>query len=138
MSGENSRNGQKPSQTKPPRVTNLPPSLTGVSDEAKRDGLSKLADPIAPPALLDADIPPAVTVDESDKSLRTDGRTWKNKNPRVICYFQVRMPEPLKEKLAVVARLTPRTTKAVSEHSIVLEAIERDLDRRLRTLGYKP
>ncbi len=123
-----------------------------VSDEEKRAELQRLT---LPAARVEADIPPAAvaaetqtvgeqeneTVEANDQEtlLRSDGRTWKDKNPRVICYFQARLPEPLKEKLAVVARLTPRTGKRmVSEHSILLEELERGLDRRLRALGYKP
>ena len=122
-----------------------------VSDEEKRAELQRLA----LPARVEADIPPsavaadpqvgnepedeAVETAEQETLLRSDGRTWKDKNPRVICYFQARLPEPLKEKLAVVARLTPRTGKRmVSEHSILLDELERGLDRRLRALGYKP
>lgn len=141
----NNRGGNKPPQTKVPRITELPAAVSGmsaVSDEDKIRGLAQVA--LTPAAVVDADIAPAELAEEQteeiqEKLLRSDGRTWRDKNARVICYFQVRMPEPLKEKLAVVTRLTPRTgKKAVSEHSIVLEALERDLDRRLRALGYKP
>lgn len=136
MSGNNSGHGKEQlrSNAKLQRGLTLPDSakpvvVAAVSDEEKRAALDVNA-----PAVVDEDIAPA-----DAQILRTDGRTWKDKNPRVICYFQARLPEPLKEKLATVARLTPRTgKKAVSEHSILLEELERGLDRRLRALGYKP
>lgn len=69
-------------------------------------------------------------------------RPWKDKNPRVIEYFQLRLPEPLHAKLLFVAAMTPRSaakgSRTPSAHSIALDALEKELDKRLRKMGYKP
>lgn len=96
---------------------------------------------VAPAQLAEPDAP------EDDESLEaadsgTLERPWKDKNPRVIEYFQLRLPEPLHAKLLFVAAMTPRSTakgsRMPSAHSIALDALEKDLDRRLRKMGYKP
>lgn len=53
---------------------------------------------------------------------------WDDANPRVISFFQIRMPEPLKRKIEWLDARNPSREKS-SQHKIALAALEREIDR---------
>lgn len=59
-----------------------------------------------------------------------DPPPWADAHPRIVVGFTLRMPEPLHARLKWLGENTPD-----SMHSIVLEAIQRDVDRRLAELA---
>ncbi len=56
---------------------------------------------------------------------------WADASPRVIVHFGLRVPEPLHLKLKWLAD----NTAGESMHSLALEALRRDVDRRLAAFG---
>lgn len=61
------------------------------------------------------------------------GLPWDEANPRVISFFQIRMPEPLKMKiewLELQHRMKgERSGSRGLQHQIALTALEREIDR---------
>lgn len=53
---------------------------------------------------------------------------WDDANPRVISFFQIRMPEPLKRKIEWLASRQPGGGSG-KQHKITLAALEREIDR---------
>lgn len=62
------------------------------------------------------------------------GAPWKDANPRVKVPFTARLPEPLHARLRWLAENTAGT----SMHAIALQALEREVARRLREQGIDP
>lgn len=55
---------------------------------------------------------------------------WESANDRVISFFQIRMPEPLKLKIEWLAVRNFGDGKS-SQHKIALKALEREIDRMI-------
>lgn len=53
---------------------------------------------------------------------------WANAEPRILSFFQIRMPEPLKLKIQWL-HARQLGTKKESQHAIALAALEREVDR---------
>lgn len=53
---------------------------------------------------------------------------WEDANERIVAYFQIRMPEPLKLKIEWLGSRRIGGTKE-SQHQIALKALEREIDR---------
>ena len=58
------------------------------------------------------------------------GMPWDDANSRVISFFQIRMPEPLKLKIEWLAARHLAEGKG-SQHKIALSALEREIDRMI-------
>lgn len=69
-----------------------------------------------------------VTADESpQRPPAVPVRPWDGLDPRIVKAFQLRLPAPLHAKLKWLGE----TTAGESTHSIILEAIEQAVARRL-------
>jgi hypothetical protein len=68
---------------------------------------------------------PVLTAEQSPQAAAV--RPWDGLDPRIIKAFQLRLPAPLHAKLKYLGE----TTAGESSHSIVLEAIEEAVARRL-------
>lgn len=61
------------------------------------------------------------------------GLPWEGVDPRILSFFQIRMPEPLKKKIEwlELQRLLrgERSNSRGMKHEIALSALEREIDR---------
>lgn len=63
---------------------------------------------------------------------RAPKQAWDEADPRIIHYFQVRMPEPLKLKLEwleIQMRLQGERTGKGLQHKIVLTSLEKEINK---------
>lgn len=132
----------------PPLKTPTNVSKTSVSDlidkalekppvtvVAESGAVTHIEAPIEPQAAAPA--AQAAPVNDSDlvSGATGEGLPWEDANPRILSFFQLRLPEPTKLKLEwllakelAASKHLPKSDRP-SQHSIALEALERELDR---------
>lgn len=74
---------------------------------------------------------PAVAPAAEEGARQIQDMPWEQGNPRVISYFQLRLPEPLKIKLdwLYTSQKVEPGEKRQSAHQIAIAAFEREIDR---------
>lgn len=71
-----------------------------------------------------------VTAPTNSAPAEQGANPWDDANPRIISFFQIRMPEPLKIKIEWLASRHLGEGKG-SQHKIALAALEREIDRMI-------
>ena len=97
------------------------PHASAVTEDGAVVDLKPETDEVTPVTQVTSPAEPAVQEGKG-------GHPWDAGNPRVISFFQIRMPEPLKMKIEFLASKLPGTGK---QHKIALSALEREIDRMI-------